>query len=616
MKEQLLTSKLCMPVTACNTIKRRELLEQIYRMPEPVIILHAGTGYGKTTLMTEYFQTYGLSCSWYRLGRTDDDMNRFLYYFEALLQRQVRHFCIHTDISDWSGTKMEFVVYQILEQLESWKGRLNIVLDDFQYIQNPLIFEFLTLFIRYMGEGIRIFILIKGRFPGFLTCFVFQDKAAVLETNDLKITDAELNHYIREQETGLKSEWDVKHILEWTEGWVVAVNYVLHRKQEKDENRANIFEYILFEIFRFLSVQQQVFMRESAVLTTITSAGCHNILGEEKAEEWLDFFADQQMLTERTGLREYRYHPVLQDFLSRQVTKERKEEIQNRETEYLLISTNQQKTSCCVQAERNYPAGTLSLKKSPNMKVSLTLTCFGSIQIHAGQKQNMIHWRTRKTKEMFAYFWEQGERAISKDEIMEALWQDGNGQRLETLFHTTLSYLKRTFSEIGISDLIQMDNKRYTMKQYCLESDVQRLKQMYGKWKRGMDEVDVEQGFRELLDIYRGDYMEELDGSWVIVSREAYQNIYLQCCEMLVNQAYSVQNYDLAVQILEQALKSDPYSDQLNGMLLKNLCAMGKFQVAKQQYERHNRLLREELNIGIGRQVREVYQNTILRRIG
>ena len=46
---------------------------------------------------------------------------------------------------------------------------------------------------------------------------------------------------------------------------------------------------------------------------------------------------------------------------------------------------------------------------------------------------------------------------------MDVLWQEGNEQRREALFHTTLSYLKRTFSIIGVSDLIRMDNKRYTM---------------------------------------------------------------------------------------------------------------------------------------------------------
>ncbi len=126
----------------------------------------------------------------------------------------------------------------------------------------------------------------------------------------------------------------------------------------------------------------------------------------------------------------------------------------------------------------------------------------------------------------------------------------------------------------------------------------------------------MEKEFRELSRLYRGEYMEDLDGSWVLSGREYYQGIYLQSCELLANQAARLQKYELGIRILDRALKLDPYSDQLNSLLLKNLCAMGEFQTARQQYERYDRLLKEELNIGIGRQVQEIYQNAIIRRTG
>lgn len=617
MKEQLLASKLRMPNITCNEINRPELLDRIYRMQSQVIILHAGPGYGKSSLMTEYFRSYELSWGWYQLGQTDDEINRFLYYFEALLQRQVSRFRPHQEVPDWSEAGIEQVVHQILEQLESWEGSLNIVLDDFQYIQNPLIFEFLTVFIRYMGERIRIFLLIKGRFPGFLTRFVFQGQAEVLEAGDLRITEAELNHYMQEHEREWETERDAGQILERTEGWAVAVNYVLFHERESEGNRADLSEYLFYELFRFLSSEQQTFMTESAVLTTITPSFCEMVLEEEKAEEMLEYFVNQQLLTERRGQEEYRYHPILRDFLCRRVEKQRLEVIRNREAGCFPVLTGQQLFPPFHTPGKQEKSDYKNIvKKPPVTRQSFQLTCFGGIQIHFEKEKNLIHWRTRKTKEMFAYFWEQEERAISKEEIMDALWQEGTGQRLESLFHTTLSYLKRAFSEIGIPELIQMDNKRYTMNKHWFHSDNQRLKQMHENWKNSMEAVDVEQGIQELFSIYRGDYMEELDGSWVVASREFYQRLYLQCCELLVNQAGSQQKYDLAVRILEQAVKLDPYSDSLNGMLLKYLCAMGEFQIAKQQYERYNRLLKEELNIGIGRQVREIYQNTIVRRIG
>ncbi|MCM1495500.1 MAG: hypothetical protein NC089_06840 [Bacteroides sp.] len=616
MKEQLLEAKLRMPDIACNGIKRQELLEQIHQMQSRVIILHAGMGYGKTTVMVEYFRTYALSWGWYQLGRRDDDMNRFLYYFEALLQRQVSRFCPHQEVSDWSEEGMELVVQQILEQLEPWEGSLNIVLDDFQYIQNPLIFEFLTLFIHYMGEEIRIFLLLKGRFPGFLTRFVFQGRAGVFEAEDLRIKETEWNRYLQEADNHLPAIEEGEQILEWTEGWPVAVQDALFRKRGKEGSREALREYLEYELFRFLSPEQQVFMAESAALSTLTASVCRSVLKEERAEELLEYFVKQQLLTERRGREGYRYHPVLQDFLKGQVEKQRQEEIRKREADYWLVENDRQpvRSAPAVESQRQSDRKRI-VKKNPADNPPFQLICFGGLQIHLGEEKNLIHWRTRKTMEMFAYFWEQEERAVSKDEIMDALWQEEGGQRLESLFHTTLSYLKRAFSEIGIPDLIQMKNKRYTMNKHWFHSDTQRLKQMYGGWKTSMEAVDVEQGVRELLPIYQGDYMEELDGSWVITSREFYQRLYLQCCELLVNHAGSLQRYDMAVRILEQAVKLDPYSDSLNGMLLKYLCAMGEFQIAKQQYERYNRLLKEELNIGIGRQVREIYQNTIARRI-
>ncbi len=605
MKKQLLASKLCMPKIVCNQIKRGELLKRIYEMPEQVTVLHAGMGYGKTTIMADYFKTYGLPCGWYQLGRADDDMNRFLYYFEVLLQKQVAQFCIHKETTVWSREMTELVVIQILEQLQLWDGVLNIVLDDFQFLHNPIIYEFLSLFFQYMGDGIRVFLLLRGKIPGFLTRLVLQGKVGVLGVQDLKVTEAELKKCLWKR--GMEGkEAALNQILDCTEGWAVAVNYVLEHQSEIDWSRekiadflctSDLAEYLFYEISNSLSANQQIFMMESAVLTRLTPEACDYILETDEAGEFLEAFVNRQLLTERVGQREYRYHPILRNLLYKQTKERRKQEIRKR-------------------AEQYFGTGVTLIKEKAEPGDLLQLTCFGGIQIHIGDEKNMVHWRTRKTKEMFAYFWEQEERPVSKERIMDVLWEEGDEQRREALFHTTLSYLKRGFSIIGISDLIQMDNKRYTMKRHCFHSDTQGLKRLHEVWKKDMGEMDVEREFGELSRIYRGDYMEDLDGSWVIAGREYYQGIYLQCCELLVNRADKNQKYDFIIHVLEQALKLDPYSDKFNGMLLKNLCDMGKFQAAKQQYEKYNRLLKEELNIETGKQVQEVYRNRIIRCCG
>ena len=623
MKEQLLESKLRMPGIVCNTMNRKKLLKRIHEMPEPVIALHTGVGYGKTTLMVDYFQKYRIPCAWYRLGQTDDDFHQFLHYFETLLQRQVEGFCIHEKQMDWNRDMMALTVNEILGQLELWEGSVNIVLDDLQFIQNPLILDFLSLFIRFMGEGIRIFLLIKGKFPGFLTRFVIQGTVAVLETEDLKITYAELDSHMRK--LGMERS-DARQIVDDTLGWAAAVNYVLMQRKKAGWSEGGISDflggsdfsdYLFYEVLNSLSNAQRIFMTESAVLTVMVPEICNDVLETKAAGEFLDFFVSQQLLTERVGQREYRYHPILQDYLQRQVKERRKREIWRRAAQYFCaLGDAGQAGHYRELLEPKDPIQVTAETKKTQIKKTMQLTCFGGLRIHFGDEKNIIHWRTKKTKEMFAYLWEQENKPVSKERVMDALWQEGNGQRLESLYHTTLSYLKRTFSIIGITDLIQMDNKRYTMNRQCFHSDTQKLMQLHETWKNGMEGADIEREFGELNRIYQGDYMEDLEESWVLASREYYQGIYLQCCDLLVNQALRTQKYEVAVRVLEQALKIDPYSDRLNGMFLKSLCAMGEFQAAKQRYERYNRLLRDELNVGIGTQVREIYQNSIVSCTG
>ena len=110
--------------------------------------------------------------------------------------------------------------------------------------------------------------------------------------------------------------------------------------------------------------------------------------------------------------------------------------------------------------------------------------------------------------------------------------------------------------------------------------------------------------------------MKEIDGFWVISRREYYQKLYLKCCKLLVQQGRALRLHDLNVHILKHAIELDPYSEELNEMLIEGLGALGEFQLAKQCYENYTRLLKEDLNITISRQVRESYQNNILRRSG
>lgn len=624
MKEQVLASRLRMPRMNDNLIGREQILNIIYNSKEPVVILHAGAGYGKTTTMVKYVQTFRLSCEWYQIERADNDIQRFLLSFETLIQSKVKQYRFHEEPEEWSRETVELIAESILEQMEACEVEWNFILDDFQYIQNPLIYFFLRFFIQYMEHQVRIFFLIRGNFPDFLTKFVLQGWAVVVGEKDLEITREELELYVQEGKRASVDREGIERILRYTEGWAVAVNDALMQQREGiegEEKEKTYFDmswlsgYLFYEIINPLTVQQQIFMAESAVLIHIVPEACDYILNMKDTRNFLDCFVQQQLLTKKRNQNEYHYHPALSSFLSGRVAEERKRDIWNRAVEYYLEIQDYDQVFHYQNLLNHKVTKIKKTKKNNTEDKSFALICFGDFLITRDSGSSVLRWRTRKTKEMFVYFWEQQGRYISKEEIIEALWQDGNGQKLEALFHTTLSYLKKIFMEMGMPELIQTENKRYRMQCQNFYSDSQKLQQLYMDWNQDSKEIDVEKGFFLLNQLYQGEYMKDIDGSWILSSRERYRKLYLKCCELLVTKAVSMCKYELAVQILNRAVEWDPYSEYLNGMLLKNLGEMGEYQMAKRQYEKYKQLLREDLDVDIGRQVQEIYQNAILRRI-
>lgn len=608
MKEQILNAKLCMPEYSGIFIKREKLMERMRIMPGKAMVLHAGSGYGKTSAMMEYVQKYQEPYIWYQLDGMDNSTETFLCYFERAIRKYRKDFHFQREGLEWNPEALEDLAKQVLRHLEEWGGRVNIILDDFQYIQNDLLYDFLGCFIRFSNPNLRLFLLTKGRFPGFLTKLLLQGQISVLDRMDLKVSEEELRDNMEWPLLyyGKKSEElsdNMEHVLYYSQGWMVAVMECLRmqNRNRKPLNSFHMLNYIQYEIWNPLSGKMQEFMRGSAVLKKMTPEVCNAVFEIDNAEELLEYFVEEQLLTEREETGGYQYHPLLKEFLYKRLGEEERLEIQRREDNFY---NDKQKRE------------TKRIISFSEMEKICSLSCFGSLCVYDEEKGKVLHWRTRKAREMFGYFWEHRNRPLTKEEVIEALWQDADGQRIESLFHTTLSYLKRSFNEFGIPNLIHMDNKKYIMDFNRFHSDTEVLENIYNKWKDGIFTKELEAEFQRLNQVYTGEYMEEIDSFWTIAKREYYRKLYLNCCKLLAQQVRALGQYDLSVRILECAIEQDPYSEELNGMLLEDLGTLGEFRLAKQCYENYTRILKEDLDINIGRQIQESYQVNILRRSG
>jgi len=82
---------------------------------------------------------------------------------------------------------------------------------------------------------------------------------------------------------------------------------------------------------------------------------------------------------------------------------------------------------------------------------NIYIRCFGSLGIYkdkSNTKESVIRWRTKKTKELFAYLLCQDGKNVSKEELIRVLFpekEDG----LNNLY-VTMSFLKKQISDLNL----------------------------------------------------------------------------------------------------------------------------------------------------------------------
>ncbi len=95
MNDLLLNTKLCLPILRKEIVSRVSLLERLKAglwqedgFFRALALLSASAGYGKTTLVAEWFRQAGYRIAWISLDESDNAPARFLSYVIAALQQR------------------------------------------------------------------------------------------------------------------------------------------------------------------------------------------------------------------------------------------------------------------------------------------------------------------------------------------------------------------------------------------------------------------------------------------------------------------------------------------------------------------------------------------------
>ncbi len=242
-----------------------------------------------------------------------------------------------------------------------------------------------------------------------------------------------------------------------------------------------------------------------------------------------------------------------------------------------------------------------------HQKPLLQVRCFGEFVVSYDEK--VIHWRTIKTKELFAFLFLQLHMPVPRDNILDTLWSDTDVKKARVQLHTTVSYLRTTLSSYGYTDVIEYANGCYILKLNDFQCDALDLEYTLNT-KAETGRLDIEKA-EELLQNYNGEFMATMDYSWTASKANLMNKQFSQLLDELILYYTKNQNLKNRERSLLFALEFNPYSDKIVQQLIQHYIEVGNRAEAIKIYQSFNSLLLTELNVSPAQETIDLFQHVL-----
>ncbi len=356
MKNSFLDAKIQKPWVSPDFIYRPRLIDRLQDTDKRLIVLHATVGYGKTVLLTHFGENTAQVCAWNNMNISDNDSIIFMQYLSASLNKvlpafdfDVRTYTASFQAEEILDTALEEFVSRLNEALSTVPYNINLILDDFQAIDNESVFYIIQVLIARSAKNLRILIATKSAVPPFCFRYILEGTADIIKQSDLSFTFEEICSLFRillQEET---NDSLVKTIWHKSEGWPAGVMFAyLHLKQQEGwpANQNSIWTcqktaldtYFMHELFKKIPYDIQTFLINTSLLEFLNKELCNSVLHIENSQSMLLYLERENLFTSRVGQTDgcFRYHSLFKEFLESMAQPEKRQEILTRAAEFYL----------------------------------------------------------------------------------------------------------------------------------------------------------------------------------------------------------------------------------------------------------------------------------------
>ena len=303
--EPLIRQKLFVPRLRNGMVSRPHLIEKLDRGTHCALtLISAPAGYGKTTLLSEWFDTrkkvktsIPWTFCWLSLDAGDNDPIRFLTYLTAALESALPE--VSTEVqsvlqstqSQHPTTRLSMLINGVQDLSQS----VVLVLDDYQLISNSTIHDGVIFLLEHLPSNVHIVISTRSDPPLPLALLRGRNQLNELRAKDLRFTSAEASTFLLKIFNLLLTPEQITILENRTEGWIAGLQMAALSMQgrldipqfieEFSGSHRFIIDYLTEEALNRQSKETQTFLLRTSILERMTSSLCDFVLDGKTDQE-------------------------------------------------------------------------------------------------------------------------------------------------------------------------------------------------------------------------------------------------------------------------------------------------------------------------------------------
>jgi LuxR family maltose regulon positive regulatory protein len=333
--EDILQTKLQAPRLAAGLIQRAGLLARLDEgLSRSLTLVAAPTGFGKTTLVSQWVHSRSFPSAWVTLDEGDDDPARFWDYLVSALHAldpgigRSTLAALHTS----QQPSIRALLVPLLNELTRLADPTVVVLEDIHAITSAEIHETLAYLVNHKPDSLHLVLLSRGAPPLPLATWRARGQLSEIDAADLRFSPSETQEFLSQQARSATPP-EVAELLEQrTEGWAAGLRLASVALQGQlaaadaeqwigafSGSHPFISDYLVREVFSRLPEETHSFLLQTSFLGRLTGALCNALTGCGDGESQLAALERANLfITQLGGAGErawYRYHPLFAEAL-------------------------------------------------------------------------------------------------------------------------------------------------------------------------------------------------------------------------------------------------------------------------------------------------------------